>query len=68
MLISRFNALLNQLRINSTLRFIHLSPLTSFPKLPQAEPLNESDLVEDFVRGSGPGGQAINSKLLLDEY
>ncbi|KAH9823585.1 RF-1 domain-containing protein [Melampsora americana] len=36
-------------------------------KLPKIQKLNESDLVEEFVRGSGPGGQAINS-LSLQNY
>ncbi|CAD6570535.1 MAG: hypothetical protein CYPHOPRED_003993 [Cyphobasidiales sp. Tagirdzhanova-0007] len=30
------------------------------PKLPSLPPIDESDLEETFVRGSGPGGQAIN--------
>jgi protein subunit release factor B len=31
--------------------------ITKKPKFP---PLNESDLVENFIKGSGPGGQNVN--------
>ncbi|KAG0144567.1 hypothetical protein CROQUDRAFT_18426, partial [Cronartium quercuum f. sp. fusiforme G11] len=30
------------------------------PKPPKPAYIPESDLIEDFVRGSGPGGQSIN--------
>jgi protein subunit release factor B len=30
--------------------------------IPPIQPLDENELIEQFVRGSGPGGQAVNSK------
>lgn len=48
---------LNQIQIRS----IQTTSSLFLPsKLPKIQKLNESDLIEEFVRGSGPGGQAIN--------
>ncbi|EGG01179.1 uncharacterized protein MELLADRAFT_92698 [Melampsora larici-populina 98AG31] len=60
---------LNQIQIRS----IQTTSSLFLPsKLPKIQKLNESDLIEEFVRGSGPGGQCINSlsfsqNMLMDD-
>jgi protein subunit release factor B len=39
---------------------IHTSPALLAKTLPPRVPLPDSDLIENFLKGSGPGGQKIN--------
>jgi protein subunit release factor B len=41
-------------------RFFTTSPITLEKSLPPRTPLLDSDLIEKFLHGSGPGGQKIN--------
>lgn len=48
---------IKSLIVGTTRRFSNISKQIDFSKVPV---LNEKDLIEQQVRGSGPGGQKIN--------
>ena len=49
----------------STLRTICVTPITYTKQLPPRLVINENDIEEAFLKGSGPGGQKIVKTALL---
>jgi protein subunit release factor B len=39
------------------------STILAYIKKPEFPPLNEDDLIENYLKGSGPGGQNVNKKV-----
>lgn len=50
----------NSIRLRSTCPFRIITALKHTIDYSKVPKINESDLIESFVRGSGPGGSAVN--------